>query len=394
MRASLSSCRLLNGNPGVSPAFPPSTPAACVAAVSHLSTNRTGPPTQTLISGSSPFPIVLGAMARRLAAVALALQALLLGTCLAQSRAFGGDARVASGPCTPQQVRPRPLLGMPSASNPLLCSALAPRPAALLAMVIGLIAARQQGWCSAEWGRRRRRQGCRHTPPARRSQAPTLPLQIHVSLTGNPTELRVSWKTAAGSCPSGVISGPAAALSSTPIDPTHLTAHTGSQHTYTADDMCSAPARTLHFGTAYLHTAVLTGLEPGERHFYQVGTNGLGGSGGGVRNVGARVWRAQRRLCVAAACPSAAGSRSRHAARSSIPTPRRRRPHPAAAASLSCLLCCRRPQIEGGIPIEFVAPVPAGPTHSFRFLVFGDMGDSDHKEAKSPGWVAASQCVF
>lgn len=40
------------------------------------------------------------------------------------------------------------------------------------------------------------------------------------------------------------------------------------------------------------------------------------------------------------------------------------------------------------MPIEFRAAVPTGPTHRFRFLVFGDMGESEHREAKSPGWVA------
>lgn len=43
------------------------------------------------------------------------------------------------------------------------------------------------------------------------------------------------------------------------------------------------------------------------------------------------------------------------------------------------------PQIEGGAPVEFRAAVPTGPTHRFRFLVFGDMGESEHREAKSPG---------
>ena len=46
-------------------------------------------------------------------------------------------------------------------------------------------------------------------------------------------------------------------------------------------------------------------------------------------------------------------------------------------------------QIEGGRPVEFRAAVPTGPTHRFRFLVYGDMGESEHRAAKSPGCVGA-----
>jgi hypothetical protein len=72
------------------------------------------------------------------------------------------------------------------------------------------------------------------------------------------------------SCPSGVVSGPASALSSNPIDPRQLTSHHGSQHSYSSADMCAAPARTFSYGPTYLHTAVLTGLVPRQRHFYQI----------------------------------------------------------------------------------------------------------------------------
>lgn len=139
---------------------------------------------------------------------------------------------------------------------------------------------------------------------------PCTPHQLHISLTGNPSELRVSWKTRSGSCPSAVTLGPAEALLQHPPDPALLRSHHGSQHSYSSDDMCAAPARHYGFGPTYLHTAVLTGLQPRQRYFYQV---------------------------------------------------------------------------EGGQPVEFTAPVPAGPRHSFRFLVFGDMGESGHRAAKSPG---------
>lgn len=94
------------------------------------------------------------------------------------------------------------------------------------------------------------------------------------------------------------------------MDPSLLSHHHARQHFYSADDTCASPARDYGWGTTHLHSAVLTGLAPGERYFYQ---------------------------------------------------------------------------IEGGPPVEFAAPVPAGPSHHFRFLVFGDMGESEHREAKSPG---------
>ncbi|KAL4448559.1 hypothetical protein ABPG75_005778 [Micractinium tetrahymenae] len=139
---------------------------------------------------------------------------------------------------------------------------------------------------------------------------PCTPHQLHISLTGNPSELRVSWKTRSGSCPSTVTLGPAEALLQHPPEPALLRSHHGSQHSYSSADMCAPPARHYGFGPTFLHTAVLTGLEPRQRYFYQV---------------------------------------------------------------------------EGGQPVEFTAPVPAGPRHSFRFLVFGDMGESEHRAAKSPG---------
>ncbi|PSC73373.1 inactive purple acid phosphatase 2 [Micractinium conductrix] len=136
------------------------------------------------------------------------------------------------------------------------------------------------------------------------------PQQLHISLTGNPTEMRVQWKTAGGSCPSTVTCGPAIALLQHPMDPSLLRAHHGRQRSYNADDMCAAPARRYGYAAAHLHSAVLTGLEPQGQYFYQ---------------------------------------------------------------------------IEGGRPVEFTAPVPAGPHHSFSFLVFGDMGEGHHRAAKSPG---------
>lgn len=65
-------------------------------------------------------------------------------------------------------------------------------------------------------------------------------------------------------------SGPAAALQQSPMDPSQLRHHVGRQRSYSADDMCSSPARDGRWGTTHLHSAVLTGLEPGREHFYQI----------------------------------------------------------------------------------------------------------------------------
>lgn len=115
------------------------------------------------------------------------------------------------------------------------------------------------------------------------------------------------------SCPDTVTSGPADALASdgrSIADPARVVTHRGRQASYSPADMCSAPARSYRWGVTHTHSAVLTGLQPGRRHFYQV---------------------------------------------------------------------------EGGAPVEFTAPAPPGPTHRTRVLLFGDMGESAHREAKSPG---------
>lgn len=147
-------------------------------------------------------------------------------------------------------------------------------------------------------------------------------------------------------------SGPVAALAQNPMDPALLRTHHGRQRSYSAADTCAAPARELRWGTTYLHTAVLTGLTPGERYFYQASCRLLaaGGSGNGA--------------CMA--CYHCRGLAS-------------------ALPDQACHLPPPPLQVEGGAPMEFSAPVPTGPTHSFTFLVYGDMGESDHREAKSPG---------
>lgn len=163
---------------------------------------------------------------------------------------------------------------------------------------------------------------------------------MHIALTGNPTEMRVMWKTQGGRCASGcwvphiavvlragaaageartrayrkisrrrlsacyipptrpaplpsfapthscptlVTSGPAAALVQNPPDASLLHKHSGRQRSYSTADMCAAPAADGRWGTSFHHSAVLTGLQPGERYFYQVCWEGAvqgGGTGG------------------------------------------------------------------------------------------------------------------
>lgn len=72
------------------------------------------------------------------------------------------------------------------------------------------------------------------------------------------------------SCPSLVASGPVAALAQNPPDAALLRKHSGRQRSYSTADMCAAPAAEGRWGTSFHHSAVLTGLQPGERYFYQV----------------------------------------------------------------------------------------------------------------------------
>lgn len=72
------------------------------------------------------------------------------------------------------------------------------------------------------------------------------------------------------SCPTLVTSGPAAALVQNPPDASLLHKHSGRQRSYSTADMCAAPAADGRWGTSFHHSAVLTGLQPGERYFYQV----------------------------------------------------------------------------------------------------------------------------
>ena len=50
-------------------------------------------------------------------------------------------------------------------------------------------------------------------------------------------------------------------------------------------------------------------------------------------------------------------------------------------------------RVHGGRIMRFQAPPPPGRKEGFRFLVYGDMGDPDHRKAKAPGWVLTCRAV-
>eukprot|EP00887_Chlorella_sp_A99_P004312 scaffold15.g4312.t1 len=50
-------------------------------------------------------------------------------------------------------------------------------------------------------------------------------------------------------------------------------------------------------------------------------------------------------------------------------------------------------KIPHGRALAFRAPPKLGPRHAFTFLVYGDMGESEHREAKSPGAAATARRV-
>lgn len=93
------------------------------------------------------------------------------------------------------------------------------------------------------------------------------PVQIHLALTGTPGAMRVTW-TSGISFHQHIHYG---------HKPGKLTNHTeATTATYSADDMCSAPARTVaarwfrHPG--YIHAGVMTGLQRGKTYYYTVGS--------------------------------------------------------------------------------------------------------------------------
>ena len=101
------------------------------------------------------------------------------------------------------------------------------------------------------------------------------PVHGHLALTENgPSEMRVSWVSNT-QYPTPVVQW------SSNMAMTWAQNASGTTDTYTADDMCNAPANvSAAFGMetqggfidpGFLHTAVMTGLNPGKRYYYRYG---------------------------------------------------------------------------------------------------------------------------
>lgn len=45
----------------------------------------------------------------------------------------------------------------------------------------------------------------------------------------------------------------------------------------------------------------------------------------------------------------------------------------------------KRPQVKHGSSVFFRAPSAPSPDAGLKFIAFGDMGESEHRAAKSPG---------
>lgn len=89
-----------------------------------------------------------------------------------------------------------------------------------------------------------------------------VPLQIHLALTGDPTQMRVNWNSAQNMFPS-LNYGPSATNLSQSILAVHTT-------TYASTDLCGAPATTKGWTTpGFLHSALISGLQPNTQYFYQ-----------------------------------------------------------------------------------------------------------------------------
>jgi len=98
---------------------------------------------------------------------------------------------------------------------------------------------------------------------------PEVPAQGHLSLTGDPIEMRVMWVS--NQAP------PAVPIVVWGVSPTQLTnKNPGQSHTYQANDMCNAPANQtgarLYRNPGWMHDAVMAPLQPGAIYYYQYGT--------------------------------------------------------------------------------------------------------------------------
>jgi hypothetical protein len=92
------------------------------------------------------------------------------------------------------------------------------------------------------------------------------PAELHLALTGNFGEMRVSWTTFANGCPPQVSWRP---VGSGP-DASGARSVLGQTRSLDPEDMCSSPASTSDWGPVFLHSAVMTGLAPGGKYEYMV----------------------------------------------------------------------------------------------------------------------------
>jgi len=90
------------------------------------------------------------------------------------------------------------------------------------------------------------------------------PSQVHLSLTGDLSEMTVMWVTSSKGCPAEVTY-----YKSTEGNGKQQLAH-GTWDTYHPGDMCGVPARMENFSPPNIHRAVLTGLDPATEYIYSI----------------------------------------------------------------------------------------------------------------------------
>eukprot|EP00300_Choanocystis_sp_HF-7_P024926 c26527_g1_i1.p1 GENE.c26527_g1_i1~~c26527_g1_i1.p1 ORF type:complete len:585 (+),score=128.53 c26527_g1_i1:97-1755(+) len=96
------------------------------------------------------------------------------------------------------------------------------------------------------------------------------PLQGHLALMSDPTEMRIQWTTATAGTPT---------VEYGTVSHAYTESAKGNSSTYTIDDLCAPPANlTSNFlNPGMLHSAVMTGLTPGRKYYYRFGDPNNGG---------------------------------------------------------------------------------------------------------------------
>ncbi|KAK2572788.1 putative inactive purple acid phosphatase 2 [Acropora cervicornis] len=91
-----------------------------------------------------------------------------------------------------------------------------------------------------------------------------IPLQGHLALTGDPTEMRIMWV-------SGTDATSIVKYGTNPYD--WITVTSNVSKTYTANDMCAPPANGPSFvDPGFIHDVLLRNLTPGSRYYYTYGS--------------------------------------------------------------------------------------------------------------------------